>query len=77
VPENVRLPYPSRSRYTLQWLATPDPTEVTMAPNNTDAAFKKRTGKPKPSEVLLHYNYCAAASGKPKIFFLCLLRHFF
>jgi len=30
-------------------------------PNNTDAMFRKGTCKPKPSGLLLHYNYGAAA----------------
>jgi hypothetical protein len=53
--------YPSRSRYTLQWLVTPDVYEGHVVPNNSDAAFKKHSGRPKPSELLLHYNYGAAA----------------
>jgi len=52
--------YPSNSRYSLQWL-NPDPNVIAMIPNNRDAAFKKRTKKPKPSSLLLHYNYGAAA----------------
>ncbi|KAJ7729221.1 hypothetical protein B0H14DRAFT_3518366 [Mycena olivaceomarginata] len=30
-------------------------------PNNKDAAFKKHSKKPKPSPLLLHYNYGVAA----------------
>lgn len=45
---------------TLQWLDH-DQTPVRLIPNNIDAAFKKHTRKPKPSELLLHYNYGAAA----------------
>lgn len=56
MPENVI--YPRGMRYTLQWLSDPD--EV-VSPNNRDAAFKKHTQKPKPSPLLLHYNYGAAA----------------
>ena len=32
-----------------------------MIPNNSDATFKKATKKAKPSDVLLHYTYGAAA----------------
>ena len=32
-----------------------------MVPNNSDAAFKEYTKKAKPSDLLLHYNYGAAA----------------
>ena len=32
-----------------------------MIPNNRDAAFKTRGRKPRPSDLLLHYNYGAAA----------------
>lgn len=48
-------------RYTLQWLIKPEPFALLVAPNNVDAAFKKYTKKPKPSDLLLHYNYGAAA----------------
>jgi hypothetical protein len=58
MPQGVS--YPGRVRYTLQWL-NPDPYAMHLAPNNSDAAFKIRTRKPKPSELLLHYNYGAAA----------------
>jgi hypothetical protein len=59
MPENVC--YPSRGRYTLQWLVIPGVFEGHTVPNNSDAAFKKHSGRPKPSELLLHYNYGAAA----------------
>jgi hypothetical protein len=52
--------YPSPGRYTLQWI-NPDESVAEMIQNNCDAAFKKYTRKPKPSELLLHYNYGAAA----------------
>jgi hypothetical protein len=54
--------YPT-GRYTLQWLETPEQNAASMAtvPNNADAAFKRNTEKPKPSDLLLHYNYGAAA----------------
>ena len=32
-----------------------------MIPNNSDATFKKATKKAKPSDLLLHYTYGAAA----------------
>ena len=32
-----------------------------MIPNNCDAAFRRRGRKPRPSDLLLHYNYGAAA----------------
>jgi hypothetical protein len=56
MPENVA--YPARMRYTLQWLVSP---EALVCPNNRDATFRKRTKKLKPSPLLLHYNYGAAA----------------
>jgi len=52
--------YPT-GRYTLQWLQTPVQSVASMVPNNADAAFKINTNKPKPSDLLLHYNYGAAA----------------
>jgi hypothetical protein len=45
----------------MQWLADEDPALHPLFPNNIDAAFKKHTRKPKPSELLLHYNYGVAA----------------
>jgi hypothetical protein len=60
VPEDIS--YPSGKRYTLQWLTEADPETIqTVAKNNADAAFKKNTTEPTPSELLLHYNYGAAA----------------
>jgi hypothetical protein len=53
--------YPPDERYTLQWLEPHDDFLSSIIPNNTDAAFKKRTRRKKPSELLLHYNYGAAA----------------
>jgi len=60
LPEGVS--YPGRSHYTLQWLVSSGKV-TSMVPNNSDsdAAFKKRTGKRKPLDLLLHYNYGAAA----------------
>ncbi|KAF7971956.1 hypothetical protein HWV62_19423 [Athelia sp. TMB] len=52
--------FPSGRRYTMQWLAPPDPY-LQSAPNNCDAAFRTAAGKSMPSDLLLHYNYGAAA----------------
>ncbi len=59
MPSTIR--YPSRDRYTLQWLINPEPAITPTIPNNIDAAFKTGSRKPKPSDLLLHYNYGAAA----------------
>jgi len=59
IPESVN--YPSRSRYTLQWLVPPSANAIKSVPNNSDATFKKNTRKSKPSDLLLHYNYGTAA----------------
>ncbi|KAF8801171.1 hypothetical protein BYT27DRAFT_7235831 [Phlegmacium glaucopus] len=59
IPDNVA--YPRGSRYTLQWLETPSTVMKSTIPNNSDATFKRHTRKPKPSDLLLHYNYGAAA----------------
>ena len=49
-------------RYMLQWLVKPDAGKLQyVAQNNVDATFKKHSCKLKPSELLLHYNYGAAA----------------
>jgi len=53
--------YPHGSRYTLQYICTPDETLQSIAPDNIDATFKKGTSRPKPSALLLHYSYGAAA----------------
>jgi hypothetical protein len=58
MPEGVC--YLVHSCYTLQWLVSRGKV-TSMVPNNSDAAFKKRTRKQKPSDLLLHYNYGAAA----------------
>ena len=47
--------------YTLQWLAKPDEVDLPQTPKNMDATFKKYNRKKKPSDLLLHYNYGAAA----------------
>ncbi|KAF8710165.1 hypothetical protein AX14_013339 [Amanita brunnescens Koide BX004] len=52
--------YPASSRYTLQRLK-PAPLVLLTIPNNIDATFKRDTRQPKPSDILLHYNYGAAA----------------
>ena len=59
MPENVA--YPTVGRYTLQWLKVPDMLTPGVIPNNRDATFKRRGRKAKPSDLLLHYNYGAAA----------------
>jgi hypothetical protein len=53
--------YPAQERYTLQWLTTPEVITASIIPNNNDATFKRQTRKPKPSDLLLQYNYGAAA----------------
>ncbi|KAJ7023795.1 hypothetical protein C8F04DRAFT_1401491 [Mycena alexandri] len=62
-PDDVK--YPDGHRYTLQWLHGDSPEQLTqlqaLYPNNSDATFRKRTRIPKPSPLLLHYNYGAAA----------------
>ncbi|KAF9512137.1 hypothetical protein BS47DRAFT_1345751 [Hydnum rufescens UP504] len=61
----VKLPatlaYPEDERYSLQWLQDPDPVVFLVSPNNLDIAFKKYDRKGRPSALLLHYNYGAAA----------------
>jgi len=59
MPNNAT--YPTGSRDTLQWLVTPDESIEPVVPNNSDAALKKCTRELKQSEILLHYNYGAAA----------------
>jgi hypothetical protein len=39
----------------------PNASVMNVVPNNSDATFKKHSKKPKPSDLLLHYNYGAAA----------------
>ncbi|KAJ7712939.1 hypothetical protein B0H16DRAFT_1899737 [Mycena metata] len=57
--DNIK--YPDKERYTLQWLEGASPKLLNRVPNNSDATFKKHTRVPKPSPMLLHYNYGAAA----------------
>ncbi|KAI9572192.1 hypothetical protein HD554DRAFT_2311642 [Boletus coccyginus] len=53
--------YPPQARYTFQWLFTDAPGHIIHHyPNNADAAFVSHH-KPKPSDLLLHYNYGPAA----------------
>lgn len=60
MPESVG--YPNNKRYTLQWLIDAEPSTIHYAAaNNTDATFKKQIRMSKPSDLLLHYNYGAAA----------------
>ena len=59
MPDNIK--YPNQGRYTLQWLVSPYAALTSAVSNNTDATFKETTRKPKPSDLLLHYNYGAAA----------------
>lgn len=60
LPEGVG--YPANKRYTLQWLEPPTPSILDhVSKNNNDAAFRISSRKPKPSDLLLHYNYGAAA----------------
>ncbi|KAJ7925799.1 hypothetical protein B0H13DRAFT_1113789 [Mycena leptocephala] len=56
--QNIK--YPDGQRYTLQWLHG-SAEERAVVPNNSDATFKKQSRTPKPSPMLLHYNYGAAA----------------
>ncbi|KAI9458469.1 hypothetical protein HD554DRAFT_2139998 [Boletus coccyginus] len=58
LPDNAS--YPFRLRYTLQWIATDDRFLLSVYPNNSDAAFVSHR-RSKPSDLLLHYNYGAAA----------------
>jgi hypothetical protein len=48
-------------RYTLQWIITRDDQfALDLFPNNNDATFMDQQ-LPKPADILLHYNYGAAA----------------
>ncbi|KAF9519471.1 hypothetical protein BS47DRAFT_1379266 [Hydnum rufescens UP504] len=53
--------YPRDDRYSLQWLEDPGLYMSTTLPYNLDAAFNRQSQEPKPSALLLHYNYGAAA----------------
>jgi hypothetical protein len=52
---------PENSRYTAQWLEQPGHAMLKLLPNNSDAAFGINSRVRKPSALLLHYNYGAAA----------------
>ncbi len=53
--------YPQNSRYTVQWLVIPpDKSTERRLRNNSDATFKNHD-LPKPADLILHYNYGAAA----------------
>ncbi|KAJ7593546.1 hypothetical protein C8J56DRAFT_1024135 [Mycena floridula] len=60
VPIEAGLHHPQNSRYTFQWLVEPRMAAMAVFPNNNDATFMDRH-LPKPADVLLHYNYGAAA----------------
>ena len=51
--------YPENSRYSAQWLVPLKGRQIIS--NNADAAFGKASTARKPSALLLHYNYGAAA----------------
>ena len=54
--------YPIDSRYTMQWLQTLNASTMNIVKNNSDAAFRHRCPeRDRPSDVLLHYTYGAAA----------------
>jgi hypothetical protein len=54
--------YPANERYTLQCLITlPLDASAAFVPTNRDAAFRGSSDERKPSALLLHYNYGAAA----------------
>jgi hypothetical protein len=53
--------YPTDSRYTLQWIVAPERQVIlNRLPNNNDATFMNQQLS-KPADLLLHYNYGAAA----------------
>ncbi len=58
IADDVR--YPEGSRYSAHWLE-PGGNGQIMVPNNTDATFGRYSAARKPSALLLHYNYGAAA----------------
>lgn len=57
------ISYPTNSRYTLQWIVTPKSRNLNLFPNNNDATFMNQE-LDKPADVVLHYNYGAAAVKK-------------
>ncbi len=58
------MEYPAGERFTLQLLKEPGSQELqnylAAFPNNMDAAFKRNTGLPLPSALLLRYSYGTA-----------------
>ncbi|KZP28688.1 hypothetical protein FIBSPDRAFT_947515 [Athelia psychrophila] len=52
--------YPGSFRYTLQWIVNKEQFILERYPHNNDATFKSQR-LPKPADLLLHYNYGAAA----------------
>jgi hypothetical protein len=54
--------YPLGHRYTLQSLKIIPQRVLSVIPNNGDATFNGSSNKQKPSALLLHYNYGAAAA---------------
>jgi hypothetical protein len=58
---DANVTYPTRIRYTLQWLKPLNEVASATIPNNSDAAFRRNTRLAKPSDILLHYTYGAAA----------------
>jgi len=57
----IKYEYPVGQRFSLQVVGDFDgDTSLDLFPNNTTAAFKRGTNLPKPSALLLHYNYGAA-----------------
>ena len=63
-PPGPKVSYPLDSRCTLQWLDPENPFVEIMMPNNSDVTFRTCIGKHKLTELLLHYNYGAAAAVK-------------
>jgi hypothetical protein len=53
--------YPANERYTLQCLKRVPQQLSAFIPVNRDAAFRESSDEQKPSGLLLHYNYGAAA----------------
>jgi len=51
--------FPTNSRHSLQWIASPPPGIGRLYSNNLDAAFLDQN-LPKPADILLHYNYGVA-----------------
>ena len=59
--DTTEYEYPVCERFSLQLVGDLHRSKLLHAyPNNTNAAFKRGTNLPKPSALLLHYNYGAA-----------------